>query len=509
MASPPSNPTVDLDVVFVASEEDAHCQTVASHLSPLRTAYLNLGVLRKIEIDVANDGIELWFPGQDPVRVSSSTTVWWRRPGSTPTSDLDDEEAQLVVDENLQVLIGALDAVGVHWLDHPDVVSRSERKLYQLAVARSLGIPTPSTVVTNRLESAQTFSNTHPVVTKALSPGVGIAPFTSSVESSKLHLVENNPSLIQERITASADLRVVVVGREARVWQRPRGSAVDWRAEEPDGHSFSLVDSPVAVVAHAVALTVALGLTSSVQDWLETRDGPVFLEVNPQGNWLFLPAAETVLAPLFARLVAGDPPLSTGSWPGPWRRFVNDFRPSNKAHPRDGIEAPEWLPPAEIRVAAEWEGSVDLARRAHDAAALAVSVGEAKASRLLQTSLALVVLGLALIPLQFSSFSLIGKALTALPFASVVLLSIAALEASQIDRVGIYSTPRLSDLKGKQLGLGVAVVEAEERGRFMARWTADHKLTELLNAHAWFTRGLTALILSGLVAAVTFGFNVG
>ncbi len=290
-----------------------------------------------------------------------------------------------------------------------------------MAVARSLGIPPPPTIVSNRVGSARAFTSSRSVVTKPLSPGVGIAPFTSLIEPSNLDLVENNPSLLQECITASADLHVVVTGCGVWVWRRPRDAALDWRAVDPGGQGFSLVDDPPqALAGQAVALTAALGLTSSVQDWLETDTHPVFLEVNPQGNWLFLSGATEVLAPAFARLVSGDPPLSHGTWPGPWRRLANDFRSAAKAPPSDGIDAPVWLPPVHLRSLAEWDGSIEVARRAYDAAVHAVAVAEAKASRLVQTSLALIALGVALISLQIGSAeTLAGQALALIPLAAV------------------------------------------------------------------------------------------
>jgi len=40
------------------------------------------------------------------------------------------------------------------------------------------------------------------------------------------------------------------------------------------------------------------------------------------------------------------------------------------------------------------------------------------------------------------------------------------------------------------------------RGRRLARWSANHKHTDLMQARAWFTRGLAALLLAGLAAGI-------
>ncbi len=128
-------------------------------------------------------------------------------------ADLDNEEARLADDEAPHLLLGSLMSVGVRWVDNPVDVERAELKLFQLGVAASLGILTPATCVTNDAAAANAFLNGRALVAKPLSPGQGIAPFVDDVAESDLELVTNLPTFLQEKVTAIADLRVVVVGR--------------------------------------------------------------------------------------------------------------------------------------------------------------------------------------------------------------------------------------------------------------------------------------------------------
>lgn len=57
----------------------------------------------------------------------------------------------------------------------------------------------------------------------------------------------------------------------------------------------------------AVQVATELGLTMSVQDWLITETGPTFLEVNPQGQWLFLEGSEEMVTPTLCDHLACDP----------------------------------------------------------------------------------------------------------------------------------------------------------------------------------------------------------
>src|SRR5665213_2986274 len=174
-------------------------------------------------------------------------------------------------------------------------------KLWQLTQAANLSIATPNYVVTNDFETAREFVAAANVVAKPLSPGIGIAPFVDLVCIEDLDSAANFPTFFQALIPATADLRVVVIGDNAWTWRRKREpTTLDWRQIDPSGTEFEAIGND-EVSRHSIELTRALGLSMSVQDWLEAKDGPMFLEVNPQGSWLFLDGAEEVIAPALAR----------------------------------------------------------------------------------------------------------------------------------------------------------------------------------------------------------------
>ena len=97
------------------------------------------------------------------------------------------------------------------------------------------------------------------------------------------------PFLIQERLAARRHLRVVTVGE--RAWSfalDADGLPLDWR-QEPQAH-FSWCPARLPEVeGSALTLARAMDAGYSSQDWIETGDGWFFLDLNPGGQWLFLP----------------------------------------------------------------------------------------------------------------------------------------------------------------------------------------------------------------------------
>jgi hypothetical protein len=107
----------------------------------------------------------------------------------------------------------------------------------------------------------------------------------------RLEHLHTSPFIVQQRVEAMAHLRVVTVGSDA--WGarlEAQGLPVDWR-EAPEAHRrFAAGSLPGDVEASAVAIASQLKLGFSSQDWVIDREQrPWFLDLNPAGQWLFLP----------------------------------------------------------------------------------------------------------------------------------------------------------------------------------------------------------------------------
>ena len=446
--------------------------------------------------------------------MSPATAVWYRRLGSFAVDDFDHEEAQLARDEMPHILIGGLSSCGVRWVDEPFDVQRAEQKLFQLSTALRMSLPIPHSVATNDPDAAARMRSARRVVAKPLSPGQGIAPHVEEVQAGDLSEFGGLPVLLQELVVgANADLRVVVIGSRAWTWRRSRTPhTIDWRAEDANGIGFEHV-SPHAVERDAIDLTRALGLTMSVQDWLETPDGVVFLEANPQGAWDFLDRSDELIPDALASHLAerSAETLTKGSWPKPLRRVRWDLGRGCKAPPDDGAVAPRFAPPRWASLAARSSAALSVVRRANDEAKAGAKLAEDKASRLSRVSLTTLALATALIGYQLR-FVLTHDPWWALLLAPVagafICLVLAAFEAIEIDRVGFYRHPDGSDLaEPGQRDAIVRVIEQEHIGRRLAAWSSQHKHTALMQARAWFTRGLVFLLAAGVVAAVFWAID--
>lgn len=202
----------------------------------------------------------------------------------------------------ISLIAGIARAPGIEWLTPIDPLLIAESKLVQMRAARALGIRIPRTVVTSSNDLAERELGPR-VVIKPLGPGhfttsegAAAVVYATAVDLRDPQFSDLGPTpfLLQEPIAAQTHLRVVTVGERCWVTALSAdGLPLDWRAEDSAHHSFQIAPSAPAGVAEAApAVARKLGLGYSSQDWIVTPDQEVvLLDVNPAGQWLFLPEA--------------------------------------------------------------------------------------------------------------------------------------------------------------------------------------------------------------------------
>jgi glutathione synthase/RimK-type ligase-like ATP-grasp enzyme len=99
------------------------------------------------------------------------------------------------------------------------------------------------------------------------------------------------PAFIQSRLQKQADVRINVVGtNQFGARAAATGQHIDWRRENTA--EWQPWNVPPSVRSFIEKMMMHFELTFAAIDFVETSDGEVFfLEVNPNGQWLWLQAA--------------------------------------------------------------------------------------------------------------------------------------------------------------------------------------------------------------------------
>ncbi len=205
-----------------------------------------------------------------------------------------------VLASRLTLLAAIVRDPALTWLTGVDDLFAAENKIVQYRAAITAGIRVPEFAVSgDRRELSRRLDE--PFVLKPLGPGnfndedgqsqVVLARETWEADLAGVDLLEA-PFLAQRLVQTHVHLRVVTVAEHAWVAELDAsGLPLDWRAHGPAHSSFRASSGWKEVERAAVSLAAALRTGFTSQDWVVDDKGPEFLDLNPGGQWLFLPDA--------------------------------------------------------------------------------------------------------------------------------------------------------------------------------------------------------------------------
>ncbi|GAA0388165.1 hypothetical protein GCM10009530_44060 [Microbispora corallina] len=237
------------------------------------------------------------FPAADGTAVDLGTAdlIWFRRLGNPRTSA--NPEVTDPVDRELIDVDTATAALGMllsefrgRWVDHPASFWDAQNKIVQLRAAHDLGVRIPRTLVSQSPERVREFCAAHPgAVVKAVH-GVMRAPVATATVSEELLAGDASirlcPAIYQEFVPGRRHVRAQVFGDRVLA-ALLESDDLDWRpnldipAEE---HRL-----PDRVEDDLRTILRRLNLRMGIFDLKLTDEGEyVWLELNPQGQWLFV-----------------------------------------------------------------------------------------------------------------------------------------------------------------------------------------------------------------------------
>lgn len=198
----------------------------------------------------------------------------------------------------MAALLSIVSLADVQWLSEMDAIYGAEDKLVQQRACTDLGIPYPPTILATRPERIPAEFGQRLVV-KPLAVGhfrdeAGVSRVVHATamerDDERLSLLAGAPFLVQRLVDARFHLRIVTVGDRAWACELDATELpLDWRAAERAHSSFRLADYR-ELRGDAIRLTRRLRLHYSSQDWIVDGSGDsYFLDLNPAGQWLFLP----------------------------------------------------------------------------------------------------------------------------------------------------------------------------------------------------------------------------
>lgn len=287
--------------IIVGRPSDPHVRVVADMLPRRGTVIIDAESVPENLISWGLDEATYLDVSGSRVAISSETDTrgWVRRLAPAGW-----DEGAVIGTQKTASMLARLGTVGsiardnhVCWLSLVDQTVATENKMMQYRAAANLGIDVPPAVIAVDADTARLAVGDDFIV-KPVGPGNfndrqgrPSVVFAQSVSKEELDQVDllRSPFIVQRRVPATTHFRVVTVMGAAWVARLDaQGLPLDWRSSEMAHASFVSADE-TELADKALSLANGLSLGYSSQDWIRSNEADYFVDLNPGGQWMFLP----------------------------------------------------------------------------------------------------------------------------------------------------------------------------------------------------------------------------
>lgn len=309
-------------LILTNSLDEPHTDTVINELEMRRLPYFRLNTDAitkgrcKTTMSFVNEKM-VWQVEDRENHLQSSDVgcIWNRRPYEAWKFDIQDEAQKKFAIEELKCFFTgvwySLDK-SVKWVNDPYHEVKASKKIFQLQLARSLGMRTPDTIISNDPETVISFYGKHKgdIICKAIKAGaIDYGDKMKIIQTHKvskemldnLSLIKNLITLFQERIEKKHEVRATVVGKRifpVKIYsQEHPDSRIDFRNLDTIFKlRYEPCELPARISDFCYLMLDKLKLVYGAFDFAFTPGGEyVFFEVNTGGQWYWLQEATGLL----------------------------------------------------------------------------------------------------------------------------------------------------------------------------------------------------------------------
>lgn len=295
-------------ILFITSTFDPHVDYLIDHIKGDFFRFNTDDFLSYHQIDVELSSYSMTSKvinrTGSSLNLDTPVSIYYRRP-TIPTviNNIKTQDTrQLILDETKEFLRQLYNSLPhSKWLGTPWDIEFSSGRLHQLSYASKLGFKIPKTLFTSSKDKFFEFyyKCNQKVVIKPINSGSSVKREAThepiytevinceNINSINFDLLGNAPCLFQEFIDGEYELRITSVGNNhfpVKIISR----VTDWRKEEAFPQ-YSIYTLPTKIGDLCSKFLEGFNLNFGCFDLIRGKDGEYyFLELNPNGQWLWL-----------------------------------------------------------------------------------------------------------------------------------------------------------------------------------------------------------------------------
>ena len=227
------------------------------------------------------------------VNLNEINSIYYRKPVLPNLDVYNPAYHNMIAKDIISLINGIVDSFDRIVLTKPFILRKVENKIYQTKLANECGLIMPNSLVTNEFVMANRFISNNKTIIKPISTGKivdkgKIRLFNTSIISKNVSDINLTPIYLQEYIDKLFEVRVTIINQHIYPVKIIPYNEVDWRIEQ-EKNIYELIDIPNQVKYKCINLMNKMNINFGAFDFIVNKRGEyIFLEVNPNGQWLWL-----------------------------------------------------------------------------------------------------------------------------------------------------------------------------------------------------------------------------
>lgn len=262
----------------------------------------NLAMFFRVDVDkfdeylfvIENDG---WCIKSKVFNITSDEiySIYYRKPMLPNLDEYEPQYHVMIQRDIIAVVNGIADSFHKKVLTKPSILMQTENKVYQLMYAGSNGWIIPKSYIGNDGRTCKEYENTvsiiKPLTTGKIYGSKGCELYQTNIFEGIREGICLTPIYLQEYIHKAYEVRVTIVENNVYAVRIDTENKIDWRVDYSN-HKYTKIICPNEVLEKCYKLMEDFSLNFGAFDFVVTsKEEWVFLEINPNGQWLWLEQA--------------------------------------------------------------------------------------------------------------------------------------------------------------------------------------------------------------------------
>lgn len=219
-------------------------------------------------------------------------SIYYRKPRLPDLSEFEYAYQHMIAKDIISLVNGLVDSFDGKVLTKPYILRKTENKIFQLLYAQNNNFLTPSSFIGNSNEIAKKFlcnkSIIKPLTLGKIQNGDFIELYQTNYFTQLDQDISLSPVYLQNYIEKKYEVRMTYINGFYYPVRIDSIDKLDWR-KDYKGHRYSIIDCPSSIIRQCDMMIKQFDLNFGAFDFIvDNLERWIFLEVNPNGQWLWL-----------------------------------------------------------------------------------------------------------------------------------------------------------------------------------------------------------------------------